>query len=192
MEELKHLLGELFSGDDDRAEAVIAALASQAGEALPALQPFAASSSPDERWWALRALAAMQGPQVLGMLEAGLKDEDTGVRQCAALGLRLHPQAELTPVLIATLSDPDPLCAALAADTLTEIGAPAVDALLGVLEKGPHPARLEAVRALALIGDHRSIPALFGALDDESAVIEYWANEGLERMGVGMTFLKPE
>ena len=30
------------------------------------------------------------------------------------------------------------------------------------------------------------------ALDDSSALIEYWAGEGLEKMGVGMVFYKPE
>jgi len=51
---------------------------------------------------------------------------------------------------------------------------------------------VEAVRALAKIGDQRAIPALFEALDDNSALIEYWASEGLEKMGVGMVFYKPE
>ena len=55
-----------------------------------------------------------------------------------------------------------------------------------------HLARLEAVRALSKIGDQRSIPALFECLDDSSALIEYWAGEGLEKMGVGMVFYKPE
>jgi HEAT repeat protein len=59
------------------------------------------------------------------------------------------------------------------------------------MESGSHIARLEAARALASIGDTRAIPALFDALDD-SALLEYWANEGLERMGVGMCFFSPE
>jgi HEAT repeat protein len=79
----------------------------------------------------------------------------------------------------------------LAGDALVAIGSPAVPALLEVLQAGVHPARLEAVRALARIGDERAIPALFTALDDSSALIEYWANEGLERMGVGMVFYRP-
>jgi HEAT repeat protein len=51
--------------------------------------------------------------------------------------------------------------------------------------------RLEAVRALAYIGDKRSIPQLFQALDEDSAMLEYWANEGLQKMGIGMMFYKP-
>ena len=45
---------------------------------------------------------------------------------------------------------------------------------------------------LAKIGDERAIPVLFEALDDSSALIEYWASEGLEKMGVGMVFYKPK
>jgi len=60
-----------------------------------------------------------------------------------------------------------------------------------VLNSSPQAARLEAARALALIADQRAIPSLFQALDGESALLEYWANEGLERMGVGMAFFIP-
>jgi hypothetical protein len=33
---------------------------------------------------------------------------------------------------------------------------------------------------------------LFEELDDSSALIEYWASEGLEKMGVGLVYFKPE
>jgi len=84
------------------------------------------------------------------------------------------------------------LLAHLAADALIAIGAAAVPNLLQTL-KSDHSqaARLEAVRALARIGDQRSIPALFETLDKESALIEYWADEGLQRMGVGIILFKP-
>ena len=39
--------------------------------------------------------------------------------------------------------------------------------------------------------DTRAIPALFKALEDESAIAQYWADEGLERMGVGQVYFKP-
>ena len=51
--------------------------------------------------------------------------------------------------------------------------------------------RLEAARALSEIGDTRAIPVLFKALEEGSVVLEYWASEGLEKMGVGMTFFEP-
>ena len=53
---------------------------------------------------------------------------------------------------------------------------------------GTQSARLEPAPALALIGDPSAIPALFAALDEGSALLEHWASQGLERMGVGMKF----
>jgi len=62
----------------------------------------------------------------------------------------------------------------------------------GIMLQGDPLVRIEVVRALSKLGDQRAIPALFEALDDSSALIEYWASEGLEKMGVGMVFFKPE
>jgi HEAT repeat protein len=90
------------------------------------------------------------------------------------------------------LSDEDALTRRLAGDALAAIGSQTVPLLLDAMQNGEHIVRLEAVRALAKIGDESAIPALFEALDDRSALIEYWANEGLEKMGVGMVFYKPE
>ena len=84
------------------------------------------------------------------------------------------------------------LVADLAVGALEAIGEPAVPGLLEVMANGSRSARLKAVRALAMIGDERSIPALFAVLDEDSALIEYWASEGLERMGVGMAFFAPQ
>jgi HEAT repeat protein len=93
--------------------------------------------------------------------------------------------------LVAALDDPDPLARRLAGQALATIGGEAVPRLLEVMAGGKHNARLEAVRALARIGDTRAVPALFEALEG-SALLEYWANEGLERMGVGMSFFIPK
>ena len=79
----------------------------------------------------------------------------------------------------------------LAADALVAAGPDAVPPLLNIMEYGPQKSRLEAVRALALLEDHRAIPVLFHALDDESALVTHWADQGPQRMGVGMTFFKP-
>jgi HEAT repeat protein len=81
--------------------------------------------------------------------------------------------------------------ARIAGDALVAAGGDAVTALLEVLQTFPHQARLEAARGLGLIGDTRAIPELFKALDGESALLEHWAGEGLERMGVGMVFYSP-
>lgn len=197
MQEKKELLADLSSGDDERAEAAVAGLAEYGAQALPELKALLAGASSmqaqdvDLRWWALRALAEISDPQVTPLLITALHDEDAGVRQCAAMGARKQPDPLTIPVLIEMLSDEDHLCASLAADALATIGGPSVPDLIEVLQHGRQAARLEAVRALANIGDQRSIPALFNVLDEESALLEYWATEGLERMGVGMNFFEP-
>jgi len=94
--------------------------------------------------------------------------------------------------LLLLLSDEDALTRRLAGDALVAIGSQVIPQLLDAMQNGEHITRLEAVRALAKIGDERAIPTLFEALDDNSALIEYWASEGLEKMGVGMVFFKPQ
>jgi HEAT repeat protein len=125
------------------------------------------------------------------LLIQALADEELSVRQCAALSLSKRSDGRAVPALVEAMRSKDALLARLAANALACTGAEAVPALLNVLENGTQPMRLEAARALASIGDQRSIPALFKALGEDSALMEYWANEALERMGVGMVFYKP-
>ncbi len=106
-------------------------------------------------------------------------------------GCASDPDGRAIPDWSAALDDPDPLVRRLAGDALEVIGSQAVPALLEVMAERLHTARLEAARALAAIGDTRAVPALFEALDG-SALLEYWANEGLERMGVGMNYFIPD
>jgi HEAT repeat protein len=193
MTDLAGCLEDLCDSDDVRAEAAALALASlPPQQVLASLRDLLAAPDVDTRWWAVRALASISHPEAPGLLTQALLDADASVRQCAALGLRLHPDPMAVPALANALYDSDSLVTGLAADALAAIGAPAVPALLEVLQSGSRAARLPAVRALAAIGDTRSIPALFEALDEDSALVEYWASEGLERMGVGMSFFNPE
>lgn len=182
---------ELTGGNDERAEAAARQLAAAGPALLPALQELLASHDPDRRWWAVRVLAEIVDHRVLPLLLKAFGDTDRSVRQCAALALRQRPAAEAVPALVQALGDSDRLLAHLAADALIANGEAAVPALLEVVQNGSQAARLEAIRALAAIGDTRAIPALFNALDEPSALIEYWAEQGLERMGVGMMFFKP-
>jgi HEAT repeat protein len=202
MDELSSLVAQLIGGDDQQAEAAVPAIAAKGAIAVDALlevlheQAGLEPCAVDARWWAVRTLAEIQDERVPGRLAAALGDPDASVRQCASLGLRALAERgqgipDLVPALASMLADPDPLCATLAGEALTVIGAPAVPALLQALQDDPQEVRLRAVRALALIGDPSSIPALFNALNEDSALMEYWANEGLDRMGIGMMFFKP-
>lgn len=196
------LLGELFSGDDTRAERAAVRLAGLAAgpqsTVLARLQALLGSSEADRRWWGARTLAGVHDPSVPGWLVGLLEDPEASVRQCAALGLRLQPDAMAVPALVGALGDTDRLVARLAADALVAICEAAVPALIEVAGSGVtgahrnrSNARLQAVRALALIGDRRAAKALYDALEDDSALQVYWAEQGLERMGVGMVFFNP-
>jgi HEAT repeat protein len=180
---------ELFSGDDALAEAALA----QAEPAwLPELQAALADADAERRWWAVRALAVMPGEAPTRALLQAAADQDPSVRAAAifALGERAAPEA-VVPLLFA-LGDPSDYLARLATDALVHIGQAAVAGLIRALAQDAQPrVRAHAARALAFIGDTSAIPALFTAIEDESALVQYWAEEGLERMGVGQVYFKP-
>jgi HEAT repeat protein len=192
MESLSGLLDKLSCGEDEQAEEALSHLVSWGSEAVAPLQERFSNPEAEVRWWAVRALAEIDDPRVPELLVKALADPDQGVRWCAGLALRAHPSPTATSALMSMLPDKDALTRRLAGDALVAIGAPAVPRLLEAMKQSEQPARLEVVRVLAKIGDERAIPVLFEALDDGSALIEYWASEGLEKMGVGMVFYKPE
>lgn len=191
MEETNRTLEALLSGDDALAEIAARQLAAHGRAAISVLKELIHRPLAEVRWWAVRALAEIPDDEVVPLLIQALKDEDLAVRQCAALGLQLHPDERAVPTLMEALEDNDPLLVRLAGNALAAIGTSVTPALLEKLDQSPPRAKLEMVRALALIGDQRSIPTLFEALESDSMLIEYWANEGLERMGVGMVFFDP-
>lgn len=159
--------------------------------ALDDLTGLLAHPQPDRRWWAVRLLSEVSPEAALPPLLSALQDTDASVRQCAALGLRQRPDPSAVFPLIAALEDADVLTAQLAGQALTAIGPPAVEPLIACLPSLSPRSRPLGVRALAEARDPRAIPALFAALEDASLLVEYWANEGLERLGVGMVFFAP-
>ena len=185
------IIADLTSGDDHRAEAAIKQLTCDSKEAIPALLKLLDSENDDYRWWATWGLVQICDERVPQYLRQQLHDPSLAVRQCAALGLRQRPDKAAIDDLIAALKEEDNTLSHLAAAALAAIGEDAVPALLQTLDEGPHTVRLRALRALAAIGDPRSVPALFEALQKDSALMEYWASEGLEKMGIGMMFFKP-
>ena len=188
-------------------EAAVVRLGSSGEAALPVLSGLLASSDPEKRWWAVRGLAeapaASSGPETnpqnglaaadwaAKLLAQALRDPDPGVCQCAALALSRRVSPAGVPALVECLNSADGLLRRLAGDALAAVGAPAVPALIAALETGPDTGRGQAARALALIADPRSIPALFAVLDDRSTFVIYWAEQGLDKMGVGMQFFDP-
>ncbi len=126
-----------------------------------------------------------------------LSDPAPEVRSAAALALCNHPHESAVEALIKTLADEDSLTAGLAGNALVKIGGPSVLSLLEVVEArvGTDPigihTRIIALRALSEICDHRAIPVMMKTLSEESALLQYWAQEGLNRLGLNMVYVKP-
>ena len=195
---MQALLAELTGGDDVRAENSIPAIIALGMAVIPSLLEMTHSTDVDARWWAVRALAA--SPHTLtGDLLPLLSDPEPEVRAAAALAICSHPHESAVPALINALADEDQLTAGLAGNALVKIGTPAVPGLLEVMNTGVAPEqnrapagiRILVLRTLAEIRDHRAIPVLMRSLSEDSAVLQYWAQEGLERLGLDMVYLKP-
>lgn len=190
MKNLQDLLADLASGDDDRAENSIPAIVDLGEAAIPSILGLTHAESVDSRWWAVRALAASPQTRTEDLVPL-LSDPAPEVRAAAALALCSHPHAKAVPDLIKALADEDSLTAGLAGNALTRIGSPSVAGLLQVTMDAPVGVRILALRSLAEIRDPRAIPVMMKCLDEESAVLQYWAQEGLERLGLDMVYIKP-
>ena len=192
MSDLEHLLEDLSSGDEARAEAAVPVLIELGQQAIPALRELAQSSDIDLRWWAIRTLAQSPLCQADWLVPFLLHDPAPEVRQCAALGLALKADENAIQPLVQALRDVDSMTGNLAMNALTKLGKDAVPALIEcVKDKSSQSARILALRALAEIRDHRAIPVMMQVLEESSVLLQHWAKEGLERLGLDMVYIKP-
>ena len=189
---LQALLQELTSGNDLSAESAAESISQYGQQAVDELAILLQSDQPDSRWWAVRALAEFSSQEAAALLTQALNDAEAEVQRCAALALHRQPCPQAVPDLITLLDSADRLLARLAANALIACGQQATPALLQVIRGASQAARIEAARVLAAIGDQASISTLFNLLDEDSAFLEYWANQGLESMGIGMAFFSPK
>ena len=193
MTELEALCTDLVCGDDTRAEVAAQKLPEIGDEALLAVCALYERSDAEARWWVVRALAGFgTTTATTSILLTALSDGSEEVRQAAAMAFCHNPDPQALTKLAFTLSDPDPMTAKLASNALILLEKQATPVLLDVLENGQQTARLEAVRALAEIKDTRAIPGLMKAYETGSAIMQYWAGLGLDNLGVGMIYLKPD
>ncbi|MBN1304019.1 MAG: HEAT repeat domain-containing protein [Anaerolineales bacterium] len=191
MSEMDGLLADLTSGEDERSENAVPGLVALGACILPEIEKLLVSEVIDHRWWGVRVLAQYPEPQSKWLIQA-LADREQEVRQCAALALVSHPAPEAIPALIDAMFDPDVTLSGIAATALTAIGEPAVEALLTKLPGSSEHARINMFRVLARICDRRAIPVLMEAMKEDSALIQYWAEEGLHRLGLDMVYTKPD
>lgn len=188
---LKLFVERIAAGDDVQTEEAALALAHLGDAALPSLRDLVTDADSDRRWWAVRALAVVGTQAARELLIATLDDPDRDVRACAAHGLGELGVAEAVDGLVRRLADSSPFVCRVAADSLARIGTPAVPALIAALQEGQTLTRIGAARALSLIQPQDAIPALCAALDDPSATVTHYAEEALERMGVGLVLFRP-
>ena len=192
MKDLQSQLEDLLSGDEARAEKAVVALIELGQDAIPALMDLSHSSDVDSRWWAIRTLAQSPLAQTEWLIPFLLSDPAPEVRQCAALGLAIKPDETAISPLVQALSDADSMTGNLAMNTLVKIGKDAVPALIEcVKDKSSQSARILALRALAELRDHRAIPVMMQVMEEESVLLQHWAREGLERLGLDMVYIKP-
>jgi HEAT repeat protein len=125
------------------------------------------------------------------VLRAALAAEDVEERAAGLYALGRRPEPEAIDLLAAALGDASSFLARTAAQSLEQQGPAATLALIAALRNPDAQTRGLAARALAHLGDPSAIPALFKALDDDSSVVQYWADEGLDRLGVGQVYFKP-
>jgi HEAT repeat protein len=184
------LLSDLTSGSETRAESAVPELIDLGQEAIPALLDLTRSSEVDHRWWGLRVLAQSPYSQAEWLVPF-LNDPAREVRQCAALGLAIKPDENATQPLVQALRDEDSMVSSLAVNALVKIGKGAVPTLIDVVETAPQSARIHALRALAEIRDHRAIPVMMKVMEEDSALLQHWAKEGLDRLGLDMVYIKP-
>jgi len=189
---LQDLLNDLTSGDEERAENAVTALIELGETAIPALLDLTHSSNVDFRWWALRTLAQSPHCRTEWLVPFLVNDPAPEVRQCAALGLAGKPDESTIQPLVRALNDEDSMVKSLAANALVKIGGAAVPSLIEVVKNSQEQsARIHALRALAEIKDHRAIPVMMKVMAEDSVLLQHWAKEGLDRLGLDMVYIKP-
>jgi HEAT repeat protein len=187
---LQALLKDLTSGNETRAEEAVQSLIDLGEESITAIKHLKRSTQVVNPGWGLRVLA--QSPHAKPeWLVPFLSDPAREVRQCAALGLAIKPEESATQPLVQALSDEDSMVSSLAVNALVKIGKPAVPALIDVVTRATQSARIHGLRALAEIRDHRAIPLMMKVMEEDSALLQHWAKEGLDRLGLDMVYIKP-
>jgi len=190
VDQLQSLLDDLISGDEDRAERAVSQLIELGEDAIPSLLELTRSINVDIRWWALRTLAGSPLCQTEWLVPFLSNDPAPEVRQCAALGLAGKPDESAIQPLVQALNDEDNMVGSLAMNALVKIGKDAVPSLIEIATNEKQSARIHAIRALAEIKDHRAIPIMMKVMQEDSALLQHWAKEGLDRLGLDMVYIK--
>ncbi|MBN1317115.1 MAG: HEAT repeat domain-containing protein [Anaerolineales bacterium] len=192
----KNVFDRLNNGDEAQKEEaaleLINAADSDAGTIISELGAVLENGDEDARWWAARALAGIYHPQAARLLLAALSDPDEDIRVCAIMGLGEHKGGGAVDQLLNLMRESSEYVARHIGDALSKIGEEAAPGLIAALEDERIIVRVQAARSLVRIESQQAIPALIKALDDPEPIVEHYAWEALQRMGVGVTvFFRP-
>ena len=72
------------------------------------------------------------------------------------------------------------------------LGQSVVPSLIEAYHSAPPRARIQIMRTLAQLKDHRAIALMLSATEESSAAVDYWAKVGLESLGLNMVYINPE
>ena len=189
--DLEKLIEKFTCGDDNQAEESAKILSNLGKSIIPELMDLLESNVEDKRWWAVRTISSMEDPPA-DIFDNMLSDESIEVRKCAALSISHHPTANAIEKLIELIADKDPLMSNLAANALIAIGNKSIMSLLENISSLEGLGRIEAYRAIANIVDKNAITILMDGLEDDSYLVNYWAEEGLTKLGLDMVYIKPK
>lgn len=192
---LDDLLAAIAEEDDEAAEAAIIELTLVNGTGKEPLLELCTSPDPDQRWWAVRGLAALAEVDEINRasttpaLVNALSDPDDAVRCVAALALGQLQAASAIPSLMLLLSDPSGWVRGAAADALALMGEAAVPALGEALQDEREGVRVRAAYSLRKICSPKSARWLFPALNDPNPIVHTYAYETLDQLGYLATIL---
>ncbi len=185
---LEEFLAAVKAGDDTKSEAAALALGPVDERALI---DYARGGDADLRWWSVRALAHVGGPDAAPVIGEALADADPALRAAAALALghlgARNPDAVAAelPALARHLADDDGFVRRAAVDGLALCGEVALPVLGDVLQNGTHEgARTRAASALRAIHSEAAVPLLFRFLNDHNHLVHTYCYEALDDMGL--------
>jgi HEAT repeat protein len=190
---------EAIRNDDDEASERIAQACRGRIELMPALRPLLSDVDANRRWWAVRTLALIGGPDAARLAQERLEDADEATRCAAALTLGELAASPAVPALANRLADISGWVRDSAADALAMIGEPALPALVRALTDARQPVRVRAAAALRkalvqrltglTINDYPpaywpALNALYHALNDPNRMVRQHAYEAIDRLGL--------
>ncbi len=165
-----------------RAASAIALGVLKAQDAIQSLFGALHDISTEVRVNAIDSLAEIGTKDVIDAISKALKDPEAMVRIHAVGALGVISSINSIPKLIEMLDDSDAITKMMSAWSLSEIGEPAIDALIQLIENSKGENRIFALEALSLIKSSKAIPFIKKLTETGEEWIKNIAKEALKKM----------